>query len=736
MKPMNIYRLLHVLFFPAGITITILLFAGGLTAQSILYINEFMADNDNIIADPQGDFDDWLEIWNGGGVTVDLSGFTLTDDLANPTKWSFPDTSLSANAYLIVWADEDTGDPGLHANFRLSANGEEIGLFKDESGLISLIDSVVFGPQPQDVAYARYPDGSSQWQFAVLATPGYSNNSTALPDIENLQISVEDLTVHLSWEAIPLAESYKIFRSNQPYFQPSALNLLVEVTDTAYSDSQIIASSTTQFYSVISCNTVAGSPQLAEMIAPSRVTLGHPLPVAVIIPEINSRIDYSQTFRLQADSSGIAPDEFVVKRGRGSVYATLDTPGFQLLELYDDAGNLFAISGVLVEEQPTYRELSGILSGDELIWNSAEVIHLTGDVTIPSGSLLTIQPGARIELDQHVCIVVQGEIISQGTPAEPVFFTSHLPGIYWGEIDHAGSNGSYYYTFFTEGGGDSSQAYGHSNSQPVISGWAPDLLLDNVYILDNPGKAMGLGSATLEMNSSLISRCDTGGELHHTLAHIQNCYYLDIPDNTGIPLDDDNDALYLQAAWSGGDDSTQVNNCVFITGTDDGIDHNGANVLIRECVIDDYYSEGIAASNANNIEIFNTLIVNCYQGIEAGYGSPAVFVNHCTLVGNEIGLRFGDEYNTAAEGTLTVINSIVDNSLQYNVWNWDQSIQGPIPDAIFITYSIVNQPPYDQGEGCATGTPIFTVDYNLAPASPGIGIASDSLDMGILPIEY
>ena len=74
------------------------------------------------------------------------------------------------------------------------------------------------------------------------------------------------------------------------------------------------------------------------------------------------------------------------------------------------------------------------------------------------------------------------------------------------------------------------------------------------------------------------------------------------------------------------------------------------------------------------------------------------------------------------------------NSL-HNVWNYDLLLCGPQEGAITVTYSIVNQPDYDDGEGCITGVPRFTSDYRLQPNSPGSNAAYDGLDMGLLPLS-
>ena len=89
-------------------------------AQSAIFINEFMAGNDSVLADPQGDYDDWIELYNSSSETVDLGGMYLTDDLEDKTAWQFPaGTQIAGNSYLLVWADKDPEDNpnGLHATF-------------------------------------------------------------------------------------------------------------------------------------------------------------------------------------------------------------------------------------------------------------------------------------------------------------------------------------------------------------------------------------------------------------------------------------------------------------------------------------------------------------------------------------------------------------------------------------------------------------------------------------------
>lgn len=142
-------------------------------------INELMADNDNIIADPQGDNDDWVELFNRTDSPIDLTGMYLSDKVDNPTKWQFPDgTMIAANGYLIVWLDEDHDNEdateGLHANFKLSKNGETVLFVDTDANDNVVLDNVVFGAQETDVALGRIPNGTGEFQI-VAATPGGEN---------------------------------------------------------------------------------------------------------------------------------------------------------------------------------------------------------------------------------------------------------------------------------------------------------------------------------------------------------------------------------------------------------------------------------------------------------------------------------------------------------------------------------------------------------------------------------
>jgi CotH kinase protein/Lamin Tail Domain/Chitobiase/beta-hexosaminidase C-terminal domain/Secretion system C-terminal sorting domain len=140
-----------------------------------LFINEFMASNSNTIADPDyNQYSDWIEIYNANDSTVNLSGYYLTDDLNDKTKWQInTDIIVRANSFVGFWADD--GSKKNHTNFKLLANSGEIGLFSPNE---ILVDSIIYSTQTTDKSFGRFPDGAVAWNIFDIPTPGTKNNNS------------------------------------------------------------------------------------------------------------------------------------------------------------------------------------------------------------------------------------------------------------------------------------------------------------------------------------------------------------------------------------------------------------------------------------------------------------------------------------------------------------------------------------------------------------------------------
>jgi len=155
-----------------------------LAVVSGLVINEIMAANFYEVADQDGEYDDWVELYNGNSFSLNLNGYFLSDNENDLTRWTFPNTTIQANDYLIVWCDTAGGtQTGLHTTYRLSADQEEVYL-TDPSGIV-VIDAVHFVNMPTDIAYARVPNGTG---VMTHQTQTYDANNQTISGMNNVEL--------------------------------------------------------------------------------------------------------------------------------------------------------------------------------------------------------------------------------------------------------------------------------------------------------------------------------------------------------------------------------------------------------------------------------------------------------------------------------------------------------------------------------------------------------------------
>ncbi|HLP33304.1 MAG TPA: CotH kinase family protein [Bacteroidia bacterium] len=145
-------------------------------ANGAAVINELIASNTNGATDANYDYEDWIELYNNSNAAVSLSGMFLTDDISDLQKWAFPaDAVLPANGYTIVWCDEDNGESGFHANFKLLATGETLWLTDGTS----VKDSVVFGALQSNAAVARCSNGTGTFKSGLA--PSFKSENFCFP---------------------------------------------------------------------------------------------------------------------------------------------------------------------------------------------------------------------------------------------------------------------------------------------------------------------------------------------------------------------------------------------------------------------------------------------------------------------------------------------------------------------------------------------------------------------------
>lgn len=139
-----------------------------------IIINEFLTSNSTGLRDVDGDYSDWIELYNPGSEVVNLTGWSLTDSNINLSEWVFPDVTIRAGEYLVVFAsgkNKVASNNELHTNFSLSKDGEYLAIV-EPGGTISDEFTPTFPIQQPDVSYGYY---QGQRVFFEIPSPGAVN---------------------------------------------------------------------------------------------------------------------------------------------------------------------------------------------------------------------------------------------------------------------------------------------------------------------------------------------------------------------------------------------------------------------------------------------------------------------------------------------------------------------------------------------------------------------------------
>ena len=480
-------------------------------------------------------------------------------------------------------------------------------------------------------------------------------------------------------------------------------------------------------------NTAGRAESTAQITAPSTIRSGDYLPVVVRFITSDGKIDSTVTgdHRLRASSGSLSKTTIKVFRGVGSV-TTRATASSDFLSLTIDGFSGSRTVGLLTNPQTVNHQ--GTLSSSAF-WDSGIIHVITADLKIPAGVTLTVNAGVLIKVAQDANIEVDGSIVSDGTLSNPVYWTSSTWGNNWGGIElHPGSTDSRFnYTFFTDGGGDQSRIFIHSNSQPVVKADGTILIMDNCYFIDNRGKGVGTNESENYLTGCLFARCDIGAEFRFSNTFLTEVYTMFMPDEDGVASDVDNDGIYFWNKKSSGGVRSVLNRCVLHLSEDDGIDINrNAKVDIRYSFVNRVLDKGISVSMGADLTAYRSIIANCVDyGLGIKEGDVVVF-DQGTLYGNGTGIKF---YGNAR---LTLTSTIISQSPGGSILN-------PSDGTLVCSYSLSDLHTLP-GTGNLRSNPKFvnpgSLDFRLQEVSPAInagnpnaGLDPDGTraDMGAYP---
>ena len=459
------------------------------------------------------------------------------------------------------------------------------------------------------------------------------------------------------------------------------------------------------------------------------------LPGVPVLVRVNALKDgaydrglWDATATLTVDDPGItlSTNQVTLYNGVGSAFVTFTGSGS--FTLTADIGGLQAAKALtdLTGQPPT--AVSGTLSGASLTWGG--VVHVTGDVLVPDGLTLTVQPGTLVLLDGVASgttgtdIDVQGAIQAAGTAASPITFTAYNPTLAWGELHFSSAEPSLFqYTDVTRAGRSPGQ--GHTGTGPAFNVTNSTITFDHAAIGDTVGKTMqSAATSDLTFRDSLLTRSVMGPELAGTALLFQDSWITDMHNA------DDADAIYIHDQAGG--QTVRLVGGVGANTDDDNVDTLGSDITIENYIIRDSKDKGVSLYGGTTT-IKYSLIVDNNKAPEdptvatiaaktTDGGTCTVNIDHSTIVTSKVvgftdyAIQSHNKYGVAA-GTITwnVTNSILNATDPINT-------QAPYLDAdIHVSYSDVYGEAWP-GAGNLNQDPLFIDraghDFHLQAASP------------------
>ncbi|MBI5386524.1 MAG: hypothetical protein HZA90_17785 [Verrucomicrobia bacterium] len=404
-----------------------------------------------------------------------------------------------------------------------------------------------------------------------------------------------------------------------------------------------------------------------RLLVPPEFPIGYEIPVVAWV--VNAE---EHAVRVNGALSAEGQSSITIKRGVGSGFLAATNPAGPL-NYGPQIKGVQTNKTINLEASTSWAAVSGVLSGGT-IWPADARINVTGHLSIPAGSTLTIGAGAIVRLNPGVNITNNGAITINGTVERPVVFMPNSRSQPWGGFFMRTATGSIDGTgvIFMASGADPNGGAGHRPEQCLfLVDSTPRITLTDsaaIYMAGQLGHAYNGGTFTY--TRFLMQRCITGGEYTGASFRVNDSAFIECPDDSTNFVDGDNDGLYFVSGTHG------FTNTLFGWTKDDGIDSGGSGygpLRYQNCWFEATFHEGNSLSGYKDTRAWDTVYMDCGQGIEDGYNAPTGQVARCLFVGNKIGVRHGDNYDNIGnyDGRMTAVESVFLQN-HHDVWgyNW------------------------------------------------------------------
>lgn len=299
--------------------------AGGYEDKRVV-LNEICAHNLSGLQDGNGARGDWIELYNPRGGTVDLSGWTLTDDKDDPDRWTFPEGTLLED-YLVLFADGSNMVDGAgycHTAFALKTRGETLYLY-DAGG--ELVDRLKYPEQDFDITYGRaFGNGSDAGSFAT-ATPGAANPVDFLDENREAPLGTAEFSLPAGF-----------------YEEPVAVTLSAEDPDALIfytTDGSDPAENGKLYTGPITVESRAGEPN--EYVSlPNRFEQGQPFLKTYAYDYAPDPVDKATTLTVRLYKDGCWSEEITA----ATYWVGVEAHSLPVVSITADPGDLFGAEGI------------------------------------------------------------------------------------------------------------------------------------------------------------------------------------------------------------------------------------------------------------------------------------------------------------------------------------------------------------------------------------------------------
>jgi parallel beta-helix repeat protein len=317
-------------------------------------------------------------------------------------------------------------------------------------------------------------------------------------------------------------------------------------------------------------------------------------------------------------------------------------------------------------------------------------------------------------------LIVEGELIANGTEQNPIVFTRYRDGETWGSLVFDSASPSQLNHCVVEYS-SSAASYGGTNYSGAVAIVGSHLEIESCLFQKFPDEsetAKGQGidlsdGATAHISNSQFLCMGGGVHTNRNYVVVENCVFGEMHGGGNDPVDINGDST----------PASVVRNNVFQSSEDDGIDVDRSSPLISGNVIYSCTNKGVSVGGDSQPRIENNVLAMNDIGIAAVDGASPLVINN-TIAGNRIGINCFEKTAGQGGGTATIVNCIL--------WENDVEVVLDTLSSVDISYSVVKGISVWPGEGNTNADPLFIDeadnDFRLTKLSPCIdtGTAADA----------